>query len=179
MPRDELEQIARHTFTLYLRGDGGSVDAAREIIDVATALVRAGGLGVKIESSGTAVGRAEWFLRADPEQPAGPYWAFVALLRSHEHNAYSCGMHNFGLRDAITNIVLEPEPLAALVHNFLGLTYQSRPDVSDGDEFSDNDTSLIYRARAEPCVTFPAGHMQHNPYGMWRLELVEPEEDGP
>jgi hypothetical protein len=175
-----LDRIARHRFTVYVRGSGGSKRMAREMMELATALVRAGGLAVKIESSGAAIGRDEWFRRVDPaHQPAGMYWAYVALHRRNPgaadgRGAYSCGMHNFGLRDVVTDLFLDAEALASLMHNFLGLTFQTPPPpMKDGEELSDEESGVVYRVREEPCTTFPPGHMQHNPFGMWRLELVE------
>jgi hypothetical protein len=168
-----LDRVAQHRHTVYVRGEGGSTEAAREMTAVATAVLRAGGLVVKVESSGSAVAPAEWFKYADPAHPAGLYWAYVALVRDEAHGHYSCGMHTFGLRDAITDMIYEPEPLAALVHNFLGLTFATRPPLNDGDEFSDDESGIVYRVRGEKCQTFPPPHMQHNPYGMWRIELVE------
>jgi hypothetical protein len=172
IPPAQLDQIARHTFTVYIRGKGGSIGAAQEMIKAATALVRAGGLAVKIESSGGALAPQEWSKRIDPaHQPAGVYWTYVTLIRSHERGAYSCGMHNFGLRDAITSVILDPAPLAGMMHNFLGLGIQQHP-LHDGERFTD-DNGLNYRITSEPCFAFPEGHLQHNPYGMWRLELLE------
>ena len=168
-----LDRIARHRHTVYIRGEGGSTQAAREMTDVATALLRAGGIAVKVESSGSAVARDEWYKYADAAHPAGLYWAYVALVRSHERGHYSCGLHTFGLRDAITDMIYEPEPLAALVHNFLGLTFATRPPINDGDEFSDDESGVVYQVKTEKCETFPPTHMQHNPYGLWRIELVE------
>ena len=109
----------------------------------------------------------------DPAHPAGLYWAYVNLVRGPEQRNYSCGMHTFGLRDAITDMVHDPEPLAGLVHNFLGLTFATRRPINDGDEFSDEESRIAYRVRGEPCATYPPKHMQHNPYGLWRIELVE------
>jgi hypothetical protein len=170
---EDVDRIARHRCTVYVRGEGGSTDAARAMADVASALLRAGGLGVLIESSGSAVARDEWSKYADPAHPAGLYWAYVALVAGRERGHYSCGMHTFGLRDAVTDILYDPEPLAALVHNFLGLTFATRPPIKDGDEFADDESGIAYRVRGEPCSTYPPTHMQHNPYGMWRIELVE------
>ncbi len=171
-----LDRVAQHRYTVYVRGEGGSTEAAREMTAVATALLRAGGLAVKVESSGSALAPGEWFKYADPAHPAGLYWAYVALIRGGDddaHGHYSCGMHHFGLRDAITDMIYEPEPLAALVHNFLGLTFATRPPLKDGDEFSDDESGIVYRVKGERCEAFAPAHMQHNPYGMWRIELVE------
>jgi hypothetical protein len=173
VPAEDLDRIARHRYTVYVRGAGGSTETARAMTDVASALLRAGGLGVLVESSGSAVGRDEWFKHADPAQPVGLYWAYVALVRGRTQGHFSCGMHTFGLRDAITDMPYEPERLAALVHNFLGLTFASCPPIKDGDEFADDESGVAYRVRGEACETYPRTHMQHNPYGMWRIELVE------
>jgi hypothetical protein len=178
IPESDLELIARHTFTMYIRGEGGSIESARAVADVASALVRAGGLAVKVESSGIAHARQDWIKRTDLATPTGLYWAYVSLVSTspRDDRTWSCGMHNFGLRDAITTMIWDPPKLATLMHAFLGMTFGGA-GVRDGQKFAD-PSGVRYVIRAQPCETYPQGHMQFNPIGMWRLELLDNTDGG-
>jgi len=51
---EDLDRIAAHTLTAYLISDGGTFDAAAAMMGAGRALLRAGGLAVKVETSGIA-----------------------------------------------------------------------------------------------------------------------------
>jgi hypothetical protein len=172
----EVKALRRHTVKVHLAGPGGSVEAARAIMAAATALVKAGGLGVMIDSSTAAHGPRDWMKLANDTQAGGLYWAFVMVTGGMEE-AFSCGMHCLGLRDAE---VMDPPDVQAgafVLHNFLGYTYQSGVVVSDGDPLGDEDHAL-FRARHHACTRFPPGSPVFNPYGVWRLEPVEGDDSG-
>src|SRR5881394_228672 len=48
----EVDAIASHQVKIHVLGPGGSIPAARAIMQAATALVRAGGFGVMVDNSG-------------------------------------------------------------------------------------------------------------------------------
>jgi len=47
-----LEEIERHTLTVYVRANVNGFEGLKEVVDVGAALLKAGGLAVKIETSG-------------------------------------------------------------------------------------------------------------------------------
>lgn len=181
--RKEVQMIRAHKVKLHVSTPGGSVDAARAVMDAAAALLRAGGYGVMVDNSGATHPPRDWLdLARDPDDPGGVYWAYVAVT-ADDAEAYSAGMHCLGFRDAEM-----PVPSAAdagpaigtdgpslreaagfLLHNFLGYTLQSGVPVLDGDRLGDEETSM-FRALAHPCTRFPPGTPFFNPYGVWRLE---------
>ncbi|MEE8460082.1 MAG: hypothetical protein V3S08_09410, partial [Phycisphaerales bacterium] len=78
LPARERRNIKRYGVNVCLAGRGGSVEAAKRMMKAAAALVRAGGMGVFIDNSGTAhVGRDWLELEGDPDDGA-TFPAFVA-----------------------------------------------------------------------------------------------------
>ena len=53
---DELATVDRYRVNVFLTGPGGSLDAARTMMQAAAAIVRAGGAGVFIDNSALAHG---------------------------------------------------------------------------------------------------------------------------
>ncbi len=169
---EEVEAIRRHACKVHVSAPGGSVEAARAIMDVATALLHAGGTGVMVDSSTNAHSRRDWLdLSSDP-QPGGLYWAYVAVIGS-PHEIFSIGMHCLGMRDAELPDPPDRELGGFVIHNFLGYAYQSGVPVLDGDTLGD-ESAPRFRAVAYPCYRVKPGTPFYNPYGVWRLEPVEP-----
>src|SRR5439155_24488470 len=121
---EEVHHLAGHKVKVHLQGTGGSVDAARAIIDAATALVSAGGYGVFVDNSGAAHIARDWFKLAGDDRPGGMYWIFVTLAGDSEE-IWSVGMHCLGLRDAELPDPSDRQEGAFILHNLLGYTYQS------------------------------------------------------
>jgi len=84
-------------------------------------------------------------------------------------------MHCLGLRDAEMLEVPDPEWAGFFLHNFLGYTYQSGVPVLDGEALGDEDSAL-YRVRHVECTRFTPQAPFHNPYGVWRLEKMDPQD---
>ena len=97
--------IGKHTFVLYIIGEAGNVEVAQKIMDVAVALLDAGGLGVKVETAGKAFNAEQWKTLTQLDDPARFYDAFVTKLQVQDDVFYTCGMHNLGLKDAIVGAV--------------------------------------------------------------------------
>jgi hypothetical protein len=164
----DLDAIASHTFTLYLLGDGGSLDAARKMMKAACGLVRAGGLAVKVETAGVAHTASGWTELAETDDPWSLYRAYVALV-GEGGTFYSCGMHNLGFRDAIVSANIGPEEAGELLETFLLYLLMESPVLKDGETFSLEPDAPRYRLASESCTTYPVDDLFHNPFGMWRL----------
>src|SRR5437870_1492447 len=57
---DELEIVGRYTVNIALSGPGGSMAAARTLMQAGAAIVRAGGAGVFIDNSALSHGGGHW-----------------------------------------------------------------------------------------------------------------------
>jgi Domain of unknown function (DUF4261) len=168
----DLDAIAAHTYTLYLVGQGGSVDAARRIMEIAVGLLKAGGIAVKVESTGIAHSARDWLTFAAHPEATALYHAYVVLI-GEEGTYYSCGMHNLGLRDAIMSGATDAKTATSLLETFLLYTLLEAPTLRDGHTFSMNANAPSYRLTTEVGQTYPADSLFYNPFGMWRLSPKE------
>jgi Domain of unknown function (DUF4261) len=169
--KSQLNAIESHTYTLYAICEGGSCESAWKMMRAARALIRAGGIGVKVESSGIAIKPRLWCEWAESDFLPNLYHAFVVQL--FEQNLWStCGMHNFGYRDLIVETDRETDDDARkLIHDFQLYELLEAPKLKSGHTFSVDDSAPRYRIAAERCKTYPRDDPFHNPYGMWRLAL--------
>ena len=58
---DFIEQIGSHKFVIYLIGETGNLKDAKEIADAGLAILKAGGIGIKIETTGKAFTKEQWY----------------------------------------------------------------------------------------------------------------------
>jgi DNA-binding response OmpR family regulator len=97
----EMQRIADHSAVVYLVADGGVAMTAEALMQAAAAVLEAGGLGVKVESSGVAHAPADWLELCAALHLFSAHRAYVLYVTGPQ--VYSCGMHNLGLRDAIVD----------------------------------------------------------------------------
>ena len=166
----EREQIDSYTVNVCLTGPGGSLDAARELMVAAAALIEAGAAGVFVDNSGIAHGATDWLTLTDDRDGSGVYWAFVTTCRS-EDKLYSIGMQILGFRDAIIARTGNEEFDFRTLHSFLGFYYRSGATIHDGDVVGDPVLPTV-RAYREPYDRMPADAPMFNPFGQWRLESL-------
>ncbi len=166
----DLAAIAAHRGAVYLIGAGGSLEAAREMMEFADALLRAGGLAVKVETAGVAHRAQDWLAQsARRETHVGALFiAYVALVASRGA-VYSCGMHNLGFPDAILSGDLPPQQAGQLLKDFLMYLLHEQPVLTDEHTFAVSDEQIKFGLAREPRPLFAAGDLFHNPYGWWRL----------
>jgi hypothetical protein len=169
--QEQIDLIASHDVKVHLSVPGGSIDAARGIVDAATALVRVGGFGVFVDNSGAAHMSSDWLKLAGDPAPGGLYWIFVVLSGSPEE-VFSVGMHCLGLRDAELPFPGSERTAWEVMHNFLGYTYQSGIEVHDGDVLG-GENGPEFKVHHHACTRVMPGTAFHNPYGLWRLEKVD------
>lgn len=169
----DLDAVGAHTFCLYLVDQhGGTLDGARRMIRFASALLDAGGLAVKVESSGKAHSAEEWRQMAErPELPA-LFHAFVTYARAEE-GLYSCGMHNIGYPDVVVAGDLPVNDAGPVIDSFLMYQLLEDPDLGDGDTFGVAADAPRFRIERKPCTLFPEQDPFHNPFGVWELTAAE------
>src|SRR5207237_6347714 len=129
-----LRALEAHRHIVYVIGEGESPDSARLMLRIGRGLLDAGGVGVKVESSGVAHGALAWRALADDASDVALYRAFVTLIES-DQGVYSCGMHAMGMRDAFV-VGREDQAGAPVAEGFLLYTLLDRPRLSDGETFS-------------------------------------------
>src|SRR5713101_7034443 len=97
---DELATVDGYTVNVFLSGPGGSMQAARTMMQAAAVLVRAGGAGVFIDNSTLAHGGGHWLEMTEDGGPDALSFAFVAIVRGRAE-VWTMGMHVLGLRDVL------------------------------------------------------------------------------
>ena len=168
---EDLKRIADHTFCVYLITEGGSIASARRMVSAGQALLKSGGLGVKIESAGVAHSPTAWGQFAAEDLLGNLLKAFVTFIGDGEVY-YSCGMHNLGYPDCVLEAPVSAADAANLLHTFLGYLLVENPNLSSGETFSIDAESPHYRMSKETCSMFTPDDPFHNPYGIWRLQLA-------
>lgn len=132
----------------------------------AAALLKAGGLGVKVESAGVAHAPQAWLDYVETFHLFSSFDALVVYVTGEQ--AYSCGMHNLGLPDAITDGVGHAGA-ADLLRTFNRHQFVESPELFDDQTFAEDAEATVYRLRQEPSVDYGEDSPYNNPYGCWRL----------
>jgi hypothetical protein len=171
----EREQIENYKVNICLTGDGGSISAAKRIMEGAAAVLSAGGAGVFVDNSGISHGATDWLTLFDSADDGGVYWAFVSAVRS-EDEVYSMGMHILGLRDAIIPSTGNSEYDSRTLHSFLGYSAFSGATLRDGEVVGDA-VLPTFCVRSQPDDRCERDAPMFNPYGRWRLERIEVERN--
>ncbi len=159
---DELERVNRYSVNIGLMGPGGSLDAARTMMEAAAAIVQAGGAGVFIDNSALAHGGEMWLDFSDDGSPDALSFAFVSVVRG-KTEAYTMGMHVLGLPE-IKMRRADIEPTGDMIIDVLRYMCQSdKPVEKDHLLVLESGQPLHVVSKAES--EYPAGSPMHNPFG--------------
>ncbi|MGD7053955.1 DUF4261 domain-containing protein [Sutcliffiella horikoshii] len=166
-----LDEIEQHTFTVYVIADVKGYKGLKEVLDVGEALLKAGGMAVKIEISGIAHTRDEWLELVQNQDYFPIYSSFVTLLGDDECY-YSCGMKAFGLRDVITPSSLSPEDAAELINNFNLYSLVEKVTFNSGETFSLGESSPLCKVELIDDYKYEEDDIFFNPFGLVALVAV-------
>jgi hypothetical protein len=164
---EELATVDSYTVNVFLSGPGGSMQAARTMMQAGAAVIRAGGAGVFIDNSTLAHGRRDWLEMTEDGSPDALSFAFVAIVRG-QMEVWTMGMHVLGLRDVVmkrADIEAESFDIVEVIR------YLSRGEkpVDDGHVLADLNGPR-FQAFTQCSAEELAGSPLHNPFG--RLKLV-------
>ena len=163
---DELAVVDGYTVNVILHGPGGSLEAARAMMQAAAAVVRAGGAGVFIDNSALAHGGGHWLEMADDGGPDAISFAFVGIVRGRA-DVWTMGMHVLGLRDVVMKRADVETGGFDIVEVIRYLAAGDKP-VGDGHVIADL-SGPMFRAVAQDRPDGPTGSPMHNPFGRLRL----------
>lgn len=169
-----LDQIEQHRYVVYLWSEGGDFSKAHHMLEAANMIFQAGGIAVKIDTSGKAFMPEQWEEIIQTPDHSRLFSAFVLMLNKDDFTYYSCGMHNLGLRDSIISYD-DPDYTPQLLQVFLLYQILKKPNLNHMETFQINGEGQVYHIVEEPNVIFPLDHPFHNPYGMWRLSTFDPD----
>lgn len=191
LQRQDREAILKHGAVAYVMSPPLPAPEAQALsarmLAVVQALLDAGAVAVKGESSGIAHGAARWralagraaAARNDAVERAGALFAAWVRRPIREGGLfYSCGMHLLGERD----LELPPGPDLAddlgwidLLALYL-LADKPARGLTDGEGFRQRPQGERRILRLHDCTRYPEDDFSYNPYGYWRLER---EQAGP
>ncbi len=163
----EMARISRHASVVYLAGPGGSVGNVQAIMRAANALLKAGGLGVKVDTTGIAHGPSAWREMCEEFQYGSAHRGFV-LHVGGDREIYTCGMQNFGMKDVIAEKFDDDDTLE-LLRIFTRYMVVELPEILDGQTFKVTPDAPVYRIVVDPGVSYDRGSLFSNTYGFWRL----------
>jgi hypothetical protein len=169
---DTLEKIAHHQSIAYLHFPLDIMEQRSRLKDFTEVIARAGGMAIKLESSGIAHEWDRWFTLIDSENLFDTYCASVVLVRD-EQNYYSCGMHIFGLPEAQVSNSTPIDEAADLLNRFNIWQILERPELESGHTFSLTADSPHFELELITDERHPDNDLFHNPQGIWDLSAVE------
>ncbi len=166
---EELQIVGHYTANIALTGPGGSLDAARAMMQAGAAIVRAGGVGVFIDNSGLAHGGGAWLEMADDGGPDALSFAFVSLIGGQRELA-TMGMHVLGFPDLVMNRA--DGDADTLVEVIRYVAAGDKP-IGDGHILADDrGAPRFHVARTSGDERTTASPMD-NPFGRLRLTSVK------
>lgn len=167
---ETLQEIQQHQHVVYLIAETGSYESAEAIARAAGALLKAGGLAVKIETAGKAFDKETWLAYLNDFETSHLFEMFVVdSLSQHKGEFFSCGMHNLGLKDTIVN-VKDPREAIHLIRVFGYYQIVDNPTIIAKQTFTPTLESPKYVITEEVNQPYKGNEVFENPFGMWRLK---------
>jgi hypothetical protein len=172
---DELAVVGRYTVNIGLSGPGGSLEAARTMMQAGAAIVRAGGAGVFIDNSALAHGGGDWLEMAEDGGPDALSFAFVSIVRGR-HEVWTLGMHVLGYPE-IGMLRADIEPEGDAIIDVIRYVCSGEKPIGDGHVLAD-EHGPRYQAVATSDDERSAGSPMHNPFGRLRLKSMKDIAEG-
>lgn len=166
---EELAIVGRYTANIALTGPGGSLEAARTMMQAGAAIVQAGGAGVFIDNSALAHGGGAWIEMADDGSADALSCAFVSLFHI-EGEIGTLGMHVLGFPDLVMRYAEgDAETLIEVIRY---VTAGAKP-IGDGHILADDRGLPRFRVAATTADERTAGGPMHNPFGRLRMTSMK------
>lgn len=167
---DFLNEIDKHKYVIYLSSETGDLESAKAIAEAGKAILKAGGIGLKVETTGKAFTKKHWFDLLNDFEEDNLYQMFVLDSISDEDGktTYSCGMHNLGLKDCIVYNE-EFQEAVNLISIFGYYQLIDKPEIKHNQTFSTAVEAPIFVISEEMNQPNKGDEFFENPYGMWKL----------
>ncbi|WP_299675803.1 hypothetical protein [uncultured Tenacibaculum sp.] len=170
LSEEYLDEIDQHNFVIYLSGETGNLESAKEIAEAGKAILKSGGTGIKVESAGKAFNKKHWIDLLTNYEESNLYEMFVLdAIANKNGNIYSCGMHNLGLKDTII-IGEEFDNAITLMKTFNYFNLMDKPELKENDTFSPREDWPSFIITEEKNQPYGGNELFENKFGMWSLE---------
>ena len=164
-----LNEIDKHNYVIYLISETGDLKSAKEIAEAGNAILKSGGTGIKIESTGKAFTKEHWTELITNFEESNLYKMFVLdSISDGKGTTYTCGMHNLGLKDSIV-FGEKFQDSVDLLSIFGYYQLIDKPEIKNGQTFSIDNESPIFEITDEKNQPNKGDELFENPYGMWKL----------
>ena len=165
-----LDEIDKHKFVIYISAETGNLESAKEIAEAGNAILKSGGTGIKVETTGKAFTKQYWTEYLTDFVESDLYQMFVLDSISDEKGiTYTCGMHNLGFKDSIVyNEEFQDSVNLLSIFGYYQLI--DKPEIQLGQTFSTDMDSPIFEITEENKQPNKGDELFKNPYGMWKLE---------
>lgn len=169
LQKEDIENIKAHQSIIYLIGESGTIENTLKMMDVASAVLEAGGIVVNVESSGRARSKQDWLEINKSRDIQKVFSAFIQMSRQ-DNTFFTSGMHCFGHRDLIASAEnASTKEIATLFRIFCLYNLNENPKIRNGETFSISKDSPTYLLREAVCTLFDKDDLCFNPYGVWDL----------
>ncbi len=167
LSQQTLDAIHEHRGVAYLHFPMGWLEQRTRLKKFSEVLQRAGGLAVKVESSGVAHEWSRWISLLSGST-FDAYCSAVTLI-GDSARYYSCGMHHFGLPESSLPRSIDIGEAADIMNRFNMYQIVEQPQFATGHTFSLSADSPNYRLVLSPDSRHDADDLFHNPHGTWDL----------
>jgi hypothetical protein len=164
-----LKEVDKHKYVIYLSAETGDLESARSIAEAGNAILKSGGIGIKVETTGKAFTNNHWTELVNNFEESNLYEMFVLDSISDGKITYSCGMHNLGLKDTIIYNE-EFQESVDLISIFGYYQLIDKPEIKNNQTFSIDAEAPIFNISEEENQPNKGDDFFENPYGMWKLE---------
>lgn len=162
-----LDAVAGHRGVAYLHFPNGWLEQRPRLTKFTRVVQKAGGFGVKVESSGVAHEWDRWFSLLSGST-FDAYCSSVTLV-GDEDRYYSCGMHHFGLPECSLPRSVDVREAADLMNRFNMYQVVEEPQLASGHTFSLDADSPAFRLVLLTDSRHEVDDLFHNPHGIWDL----------
>lgn len=143
-------------------------DDVGRVVSVGRALRAAGGIAVRVESSGGASDWETWLDALERGGPVGLLHAATVVVGEKGEGLFTCGMHAFDLPEAEIELA-DLDEAFEWVEMLCAFQIAERPALATGHTFQPNATRTRRRLERWPDGRHHPDDGRYNPYGCWRL----------
>ncbi len=167
LPPEVMHSLQQHKSAAYLHFPADMASQRQRIVSFSQIIRSAGGIAVKVESSGVAHPWERW-MDLLGGTPFEQYSALVTLI-GDERSYYSCGMHHFGLPECEVSNSFAVAEAADLMNRFNFWQAAENPALADGHTFSVAQEAPRFAMHRKPDTRHEPNHPSFNPHGVWQL----------
>ncbi len=163
------QRLARYTVNVGLTGPGGSMQAALTMMQAASVIVEAGGLGVFIDNCALSHTGEDWIKMTEDGGPDAISFAYTSIVEG-DGTFYTMGMQVMGFPNLQMQSAGDRKDADALVEIIRAVCGGAPVEV--GHVFIEEDgKQFVIAEQIED--EFDSQSPMHNPYGCYRLVNVD------